>query len=542
MKISNKVSIAVVSASLFLGLVGPIVAHAATSPSLGDAATFSVIAQTLITGTTPSSGISGDVGMNESAASITALTTAMVSGTIYSNPTGNTGGGAPTTLLDADVQPNLSTAYDFLDTGGDNATCTKALTGALGSDTDGQDLGGLSLPPGVYCSAGSYNLTGNLTLTGTTGTWVFKTVSGLTTAVGSSVTGGDPCNVWWRIGSAAAGLGNSSTFVGTIISLTGITFGTSVTLNGRALALGAAVTLNSGGTISGPTCAAAVALSGGVQSIPPVYPLINVTKIPSPLNLPAGPGPVTYTYKVTNIGAVAVSNIEVKDNKCSTVQFVSGDTNKDGLLGLTETWTYNCFKTVSETETNTVTACGSAANVSSSGRICDTAQATVAVGVPLTPPLIHLVKVPSVFILPAGGGAVTYSYTVTNPGTVPLSDVSITDDKCTGLPGRVVGHPGDINKNNLLDPGETFHFTCQTNLIQTTTNIGTATGHANGFTITDTSPATVVVVPPGVVVPKLPNAGLPPYGTSTPLDAALAGGILMMVLTSLAVIQKKRKI
>jgi hypothetical protein len=165
----------------------------------------------------------------------------------------------------------------------------------------------------------------------------------------------------------------------------------------------------------------------------------------------------------------------------------------------------------------------------------DTANAIVVVGVPLIPPLIHLEKVPNVFVLPAGGGAVTYYYSVTNPGVVPLSDVSITDDKCTGLPGRIVGHPGDINKNDLLDPGETFHFTCQTNLTKTTTNIGTATGHANGFTITDTSPATVVVA---TVVPKLPNTGFPSSGTSTPWDAVIAIGILMLVSSSLAALKK----
>jgi len=128
----------------------------------------------------------------------------------------------------------------------------------------------------------------------------------------------------------------------------------------------------------------------------------------------------------------------------------------------------NVRKSTSATETDTATAHGYANGMD----VYDTANATVVVGIPLIPPIIHLVKVPSVTVLPAGGGAVTYTYIITNPGTAPLSDVSITDDKCTGLPGRVVGHPGDTNKNGLLDPGETFHFTCESNITQTTTNIG----------------------------------------------------------------------
>jgi len=136
--------------------------------------------------------------------------------------------------------------------------------------------------------------------------------------------------------------------------------------------------------------------------------------------------------------------------------------------------------------------------------------------------------------LPAGGGAVTYSYAVTNPGTAPLSNVSITDDKCTGLPGRVVGHPGDLNKNDLLDPGETFHFTCKTNISQTTTNIGTATGYANGLMAIDYSPATVYVAPPG-----LPNTGLPPQSSTTPLDAAIAIGLLALLSTAFMTLKKR---
>jgi len=259
-------------------------------------------------------------------------------------------------------------------------------------------------------------------------------------------------------------------------------------------------------------------------------PHINVTKVPSPLALPAGPGPVTYTYKATNQGTAPMHTVWVTDDKCAPVTYVSGDANADAILDVNETWTYNCFKTVSRTETNTATAHGYANGID----VYDTANATVAVGTALPPPLIHLVKIPSAFVLPAGGGPVTYSYLVTNPGTAPLHDVSITDDKCTGLPGRVVGHPGDVNGNNLLDPDETFQFTCISNITQTTTNIGTAEGGANGLTAIDFTPATVVVNPPG-----LPNTGFPPFGEGMPWNIALSVGALMLAVT-LAVVLNRR--
>lgn len=216
---------------------------------------------------------------------------------------------------------------------------------------------------------------------------------------------------------------------------------------------------------------------------------------------------------------------------CSPIVRVSGDTNADNKLQVNETWVHRCSTTLSATHTNTIVATGWANGISA----VDIASATVVVGLPVVPPLIHVVKVPSVFTLPAPGGAVTYTYTVTNPGTVPLSNVSITDNKCTGLPGRVVGHPGDLNKNNLLESNEVWTFTCKSNLIQTTTNTGTAAGSANGLTARDFALATVVVASPG-----LPNTGLPPRSGTIPWDIFLSAGILISLSSSLVVALQKR--
>lgn len=240
-------------------------------------------------------------------------------------------------------------------------------------------------------------------------------------------------------------------------------------------------------------------VSGGGSYYNAPLPLINVTKIPDPLALPSGSGSVIYTYTATNVGEVPMHGVWVRDNSCDPVTYVSGDTNNDSLLDMSESWVYRCTKILSKTEMNIATAHGQANGWDG----YDTANATVVVGNSIIPPLVHVVKTPNIFVLPAGGGEVTYNYTVTNPGTAPLSDVSITDDKCTGLPGRVLGHPGDLNKNNLLESNESWSFTCKTSLTKTTTNIGMAIGHANGLTAVDLSPATVAVEAPG-----LPNTGL----------------------------------
>ena len=273
---------------------------------------------------------------------------------------------------------------------------------------------------------------------------------------------------------------------------------------------------------------------GGGQFISLVPPLIDVVKIPNPLSLPAGGGPVTYTYTLNNIGTVPVTNITMVGDTCNPIALASGDNNNNAILDVNEIWTHRCSTTLSATHTNIVTTTGWANGISA----VDIANATVVVGLPVVPPLIHVVKKPNIFVLPAPGGTVTYTYTVTNPGTVPLSNVNITDNKCTGLPGRVLGHPGDLNKNSLLENNETWSFTCQTNLTQTTTNTGTATGDANNLTATDFALATVVVNT-STVVPSLPKTGFPPKEENIPIVVFLS---IFMFSSLLCIVWKQQNV
>jgi len=228
---------------------------------------------------------------------------------------------------------------------------------------------------------------------------------------------------------------------------------------------------------------------------PPVPPLISVIKVPSPLNLPAGPGSVTYTYTLHNIGTVPVTNITMNDDSCGPVALVSGDANSNVILDTTETWIFTCSTTLAATRTNIVTATGLANGLSAT----DTATATVVVGVPVVPPLIHVTNVPSPLTLAAGGGAVTYTERITNPGTAALNSVSLADDKCA----PVVYVSGDINGNSLLEPAESWTYTCHANIIQSTINTATASGSANSLTATDAAAATVLVA---AAIPVVPDA------------------------------------
>lgn len=172
----------------------------------------------------------------------------------------------------------------------------------------------------------------------------------------------------------------------------------------------------------------------------------------------------------------------------------------------------------------------------------DIANATVVVGTPVVPPLIHVTKRPAPLALLAGGGTVTYTEKITNPGTVALTNVTLTDDKCD--PMKYVS--GDTNKDSKLDTTETWTYTCRTNLTKTTTNTAIATGSANGFTVRDLAIATVVVATAApatavspTVVPKLPNTGLAPKESSIPWNFVVLVGVFMLAPALLVMILRK---
>jgi len=133
----------------------------------------------------------------------------------------------------------------------DAGTADGSLTGQANTGGSLGALDSLVLVPGVY-DLGEGSLGGGvLTLDGA-GVYIFRTSSTLVTAGSVSlINGARACEVFWHVEDAATI--NGTSFVGTVIAKTGIHFGTGVSLDGRALAIGADVTLQ-GNTISGPSC------------------------------------------------------------------------------------------------------------------------------------------------------------------------------------------------------------------------------------------------------------------------------------------------
>jgi hypothetical protein len=213
---------------------------AALAQTLGTAANFAVLGGSTVTNTGPSLVV-GNLGVSPGSA-VTGFPPGIVTGGAIHAADG----------VALQAQTDLTTAYNFL------------AAQPCGTDLTGQDLGLLSLSPGVYCFSSSAQLTGTLTLNGA-GTYIFQIGSTLTTASSSSVTlnGASACNVWWQVGSSAT-LGTTSSLPGNILALTSITLTTNASLSGRALARNGAVTLD---TNNGSGCATATPGAAPVPSL-----------------------------------------------------------------------------------------------------------------------------------------------------------------------------------------------------------------------------------------------------------------------------------
>lgn len=288
--------------------------------NLGSASSFAILAGQTITNTGTTT-INGDVGI--APGSSFTQGPAIINGVIHLND-----------AVAIQAKQDLVTAFN--DTAGRTPTTTIP-----------SELGGKTLLPGYYVSAaGTFNLTGTLTLDGNgdpNAIFVFETATTLVTATSSNVNlinGASAKQVFWNIGSSAT-LGITSHLEGTILAMESITLTTGATINGSLLARNGSVTLDSN------TVGAIVAA-----------PIIAIDKTANKSVLTNGAEIVIYSYRITNPGSTNLLNIIVTDDKISTVNYVSGDSNANLILEPTEAWLYTATVMLSNTTTNigTVTA------------------------------------------------------------------------------------------------------------------------------------------------------------------------------------------
>ena len=223
---------------------------------------------------------------------------------------------------------------------------------------------------------------------------------------------------------------------------------------------------------------------------------------------------INYQMLVTNTGNTALDNVQVSDPLLTNETFVSGDTDSDGRLDVSETWTYSGSYAVTQADLD------GEGNAGSDHDIDNTATASAdnttpdddSEQVPLVyDPALNIDKTvdPASQIARFEGDVITYQITVDNTGNVSLTGVTVTDSFADA--GSIQYLSGDIDTDNKLDVNELWtysaaHTVTQAELtaggnwdantdgkLDSLRNVATADSNETG---TDTDDAIVPVMPP----------------------------------------------
>ncbi len=253
-------------------------------------------------------------------------------------------------------------------------------------------------------------------------------------------------------------------------------------IDNTATASGAPV-IGSLSPVSPSTVETGVALS-------PSFELIKTSTAPV---LPVVGSEVVYTFALDNTGPLSISNPAVNDSRCTTpgalLSFANGYTSGDtgsvvGVLEPSETWLFECRYSLSQNDINQGTVQNSAlasgqtpagASIEDTSDTGNPGDGSAADNDPTNTPLV---RTPSWTVTKStssspvnAGDTLVYKFELDNTGNVSIANIAINDAKCSGL---ISLDSGDTNMDDVLDPNETWVYSCTSiGVTQTEINAGT---------------------------------------------------------------------
>lgn len=241
----------------------------------------------------------------------------------------------------------------------------------------------------------------------------------------------------------------------------------------------------------------------------------------------------TLTYKVTNTGSGAISQVQVADPQCTSFTGPTGDTNGNNQIDPNnpataandpETWSYSC--TIVNLQQNLDTQ-GTFQGVAAGNTIPNPAPARTNAKIIVINNGVNMKKTADPVIY---GGTATFRIEVTNNGNAELAknDTNVNpypmpvDPNCDAgtlalvdadLVTAGLQTPGD--RDNAIDPGEVWVYTCtKANVTKEFDNTASISlKDPAGNVVSASSTVTVKVLTPGLSLQKLPAYQLVEIGT-----------------------------
>jgi len=345
---------------------------------------------------------------------------------------------------------------------------------------------------------------------------VVETNTGDDTLTAVDVTGTNSCADWVAASSKNNGAG---LFIGSLDPGESVYFSCTFTVGTSDVSWTA---LGHGtDSLGDPAPAANEDEAGNIDVINPATELTFVSADPNPV---VAHGSTTITVNEKNTGDSDLSDVNVTGSPCAT--WTAVDAGFDGTLAPGESEDFSC--TVADVGTTNVawSALGHGTDELENAAPATNEDASGSVHV--VNPNIDIVKTVGASLGDqAADGTVyetqddsnvVYKYVVTTQDPDGLTGVTVTDDLCSPVTAEEAnGHNvGDTNTNDTLQPGESWVFSCATNLSiaddgKTVHNIGTASGQPLvGDQVSSQDDADVTLLVPGIAIVK--TAGDAPDG------------------------------
>ena len=176
---------------------------------------------------------------------------------------------------------------------------------------------------------------------------------------------------------------------------------------------------------------------------------------------------IDYVIEVTNPGTVPLTNIIVTDPLIPALAFQTGDTNSNDELDMGEVWIYTGAYILTPTDIstngggdgdidNTVTA-----SSDETGDETASNEVSISSGVSIDVAKTGVLNDDDGIAGITAGDTIDYTITVENDGSIDLTNIVLVDtlvQSGTSTTLTPVLDSGDVNSDNVINPGETFTY------------------------------------------------------------------------------------